>query len=152
MSNCIQLKTSVIKDIKKQLLNQFPDIESWLNHIMPKKDPVKIVRWYDLKFSSSVFHTGYLFPCFQWMMSISLCFSLPAMSTLKSWQWMESCFSSDRETDHSIRPSDCCINVNSSNASLLTVYIIIFSHWSLTPFSFHRSLHSSSPASRQRSH
>lgn len=47
MSNCIQLKTSVIKGIKNQLLDQFPDIETWLNHIMPKKDPVKIVRWYD---------------------------------------------------------------------------------------------------------
>lgn len=47
VSNCIQLKTSVIKGIKNQLLEQFPDIESWLNHIMPKKDPVKIVRWYD---------------------------------------------------------------------------------------------------------
>lgn len=45
VSNCIQLKTSVIKGIKNQLLEQFPDIESWLNHIMPKKDPVKIVRW-----------------------------------------------------------------------------------------------------------
>lgn len=45
VSNCIQLKTSVIKGIKNQLLDQFPDIESWLNHIMPKKDPVKIVRW-----------------------------------------------------------------------------------------------------------
>lgn len=46
VSNCIQLKTSVIKGIKNQLLEQFPDIESWLNQIMPKKDPVKIVRWY----------------------------------------------------------------------------------------------------------
>ena len=45
VSNCIQLKTSVIKGIKNQLLDQFPDIESRLNHIMPKKDPVKIVRW-----------------------------------------------------------------------------------------------------------
>lgn len=48
VSNCIQLKTSVIKGIKNQLLEQFPEIETWLNHIMPKKDPVKIVRWYDL--------------------------------------------------------------------------------------------------------
>lgn len=47
MSNCIQLKTSVIKGIRNQLLEQFPDIEPWLNQIMPKKDPVKIVRWYD---------------------------------------------------------------------------------------------------------
>ncbi|TKS72175.1 Malignant T-cell-amplified sequence 1 [Collichthys lucidus] len=47
VSNCIQLKTSVIKGIKNQLLEQFPDIESWLNHIMPKKDPVKIVRCHE---------------------------------------------------------------------------------------------------------
>ncbi|XP_059766963.1 malignant T-cell-amplified sequence 1 isoform X3 [Balaenoptera ricei] len=45
VSNCIQLKTSVIKGIKNQLLEQFPGIEPWLNQIMPKKDPVKIVRW-----------------------------------------------------------------------------------------------------------
>uniref|UniRef100_F7D612 Malignant T-cell-amplified sequence n=1 Tax=Monodelphis domestica TaxID=13616 RepID=F7D612_MONDO len=44
VSNCIQLKTSVIKGIKNQLLDQFPGIEPWLNQIMPKKDPVKIVR------------------------------------------------------------------------------------------------------------
>lgn len=50
VSNCIQLKTSVIKGIKNQLLEQFPDIEAWLNQIMPKKDPVKIVRWYDCSF------------------------------------------------------------------------------------------------------
>lgn len=45
VSNCIQLKTSVIKGIKNQLVDQFPVIEPWLNQIMPKKDPVKIVRW-----------------------------------------------------------------------------------------------------------
>lgn len=45
VSNCIQLKTSVIKGIKNQLLDQFPNIDDWLNQIMPKKDPVKIVRW-----------------------------------------------------------------------------------------------------------
>lgn len=45
VSNCIQLKTSVIKGIKNQLLDQFPKIDDWLNQILPKKDPVKIVRW-----------------------------------------------------------------------------------------------------------
>uniref|UniRef100_A0A8C8BTI5 Pre-PUA domain-containing protein n=1 Tax=Oncorhynchus tshawytscha TaxID=74940 RepID=A0A8C8BTI5_ONCTS len=34
VSNCIQLKTSVIKCIKNQLLDQFPDIESRLNHLI----------------------------------------------------------------------------------------------------------------------
>ncbi|OXB56388.1 hypothetical protein ASZ78_012383 [Callipepla squamata] len=47
VSNCIQLKTSVIKGIKNQLIDQFPVIEPWLNQIMPKKDPVKIVRCHE---------------------------------------------------------------------------------------------------------
>lgn len=47
VSNCIQLKTSVIKGIKSQLTEQFPGIEPWLNQIMPKKDPVKIVRCHE---------------------------------------------------------------------------------------------------------
>ncbi|XP_073861079.1 minor histocompatibility antigen H13 isoform X10 [Macaca fascicularis] len=47
VSNCIQLKTSVIKGIKSQLVEQFPGIEPWLNQIMPKKDPVKIVRCHE---------------------------------------------------------------------------------------------------------
>ncbi|XP_041586996.1 malignant T-cell-amplified sequence 1-like [Vulpes lagopus] len=44
VSHSIQLKTSVIKGIKNQLIEQFPGIQPWLNQIMPKKDPVKIVR------------------------------------------------------------------------------------------------------------
>ena len=43
VSNCIQLKTSVIKGIKSQLIEQFSGIELWLNQIMLKKDPVRIV-------------------------------------------------------------------------------------------------------------
>lgn len=83
MSNCIQLKTSVIKGIKSQLVDQFPDIESWLNHIMPKKDPVKIVRWYDLV----IFHITEIlsaFLCFESSSEATCCYSPPAMNTLKS--------------------------------------------------------------------
>ncbi|PWA18565.1 hypothetical protein CCH79_00005697 [Gambusia affinis] len=61
VSNCIQLKTSVIKGIRNQLLEQFPDIEPWLNQIMPKKDPVKIVRWYDPVFSAFVCSALFIF-------------------------------------------------------------------------------------------
>lgn len=43
------------------------------------------------------------------------------MSILKSWQWMESCFSSDREKDLSTQRSDCCINVSFTNINSLTV-------------------------------
>ncbi|PIO15436.1 hypothetical protein AB205_0121800 [Aquarana catesbeiana] len=47
VSNCIQLNTSVIKGIKNQLNEQFPGIDQWLNQIMPKKDPMKIVRCHE---------------------------------------------------------------------------------------------------------
>ncbi|KAK0133144.1 Malignant T-cell-amplified sequence 1 [Merluccius polli] len=56
VSNCIQLKTSVIKGIKNQLLDQFPDIESSINHIMPKKDPVKILVHFAIILFSSHEH------------------------------------------------------------------------------------------------
>ncbi|XP_058018155.1 malignant T-cell-amplified sequence 1-A-like [Ahaetulla prasina] len=45
--NCIQLKTLVIKGIKNQLIDQFPGIEPWLNQIMPKIDPVKIIQCHE---------------------------------------------------------------------------------------------------------
>ncbi|XP_022366095.1 malignant T-cell-amplified sequence 1-like, partial [Enhydra lutris kenyoni] len=41
------LKTSVIKGIKNQLIEQFPGIEPGLNQILPKKDPVKIMRCHE---------------------------------------------------------------------------------------------------------
>ncbi|XP_062968875.1 malignant T-cell-amplified sequence 1-like [Cynocephalus volans] len=44
VSNCIQLKTSVIMGITNQSIEQFPGSEPWLNQIMPKKDTVKIVQ------------------------------------------------------------------------------------------------------------
>ncbi|XP_004707433.1 malignant T-cell-amplified sequence 1-like [Echinops telfairi] len=44
VSNCIQLKASVVKGIKNQLIEQFPGNEPWLNQIMPKKGRVKTVR------------------------------------------------------------------------------------------------------------
>ena len=47
VSNCIQLKSSVIKGIRNKLLEQFPDIEAWLSDIMPKKEPVRIVRCHE---------------------------------------------------------------------------------------------------------
>lgn len=118
VSNCIQLKTSVIKGIKNQLLDQFPDIESWLNQIMPKKDPVKIVRWYEL--SSYFSYSWYLLIlCTSIYMLSYLAVILPvAMNTLKSWRWMESYFSSGREKDRSTQPSDCCIDVRLPGFSL----------------------------------
>lgn len=147
VSNCIQLKTSVIKGIKNQLLEQFPDIESWLNHIMPKKDPVKIVKWYDLSF--------FFFSVSQYSRVSSPVYistALPtAMNTLKSWQWMENCSSSDREKDHSTQLSDCCINVRSSDASCDGCFWMM-SAWHDVSFSLCRSFHSSTPASRQRGH
>lgn len=157
VSNCIQLKTSVIKGIKNQLLEQFPEIESWLNHIMPKKDPVKIVRWYNFTF---LICKIYLFIVL-WMFSDKYSFIsivvAAATSTLKSWQWMESYSSSDREMDHSTQLSDCCTDVRFLmlidwiQCGNLGVHTLIWK--SLLPwFVCCRSFHPSTPASRQRGH
>lgn len=47
VSNCIQMKTPIIKGIKNQLIEQFPGMEPWMNQIMPKKNPVKIVQGHE---------------------------------------------------------------------------------------------------------
>ncbi|CAM9442244.1 malignant T-cell-amplified sequence 1 [Petromyzon marinus] len=47
VSTCMQLKTSVIKSIRNQLLDQYPAIEPYLNQILPKKDPFKIVKCHE---------------------------------------------------------------------------------------------------------
>lgn len=74
-----------------------------------------------------------------------------AMNTLKSWQWMENCSSSDREKDHSTQLSDCCINVRSSNANC-DGCVRMMSALHDVSFSSCRSFHPSTPASRQRGH
>lgn len=83
----------------------------------------------------------------------NICIILPtAMNTLKSWQWMENSSFSDREKDHFTQPSDCCINVRSSNGNCLVVVFKCPPTDNQLPFYFHRSFHSSTPASRQRGH
>ncbi|XP_057589293.1 malignant T-cell-amplified sequence 1-like [Hippopotamus amphibius kiboko] len=47
VSHCIQLKTSAIKGIKSQLAEQFPGIEPWLGQMMPRREPVKLVRCHE---------------------------------------------------------------------------------------------------------
>ncbi|KAG3292789.1 MCTS1 [Ictidomys tridecemlineatus] len=47
VSNGIQFKTSFIKVIENQSIGQFSSTEPWLNQIMPKSKPVKIVQCHE---------------------------------------------------------------------------------------------------------
>lgn len=39
-------KSSVQKGIRSQILEQFQHIEDYLDQIMPKKEPLKLVKWF----------------------------------------------------------------------------------------------------------
>lgn len=39
------VKSSVQKGIRSKLSEQFPFIEDYLEHIIPKKDPLRIAKW-----------------------------------------------------------------------------------------------------------
>lgn len=47
VSGTQQLKSSVQKNIRSKLLDQFPPIEKYIDVILPKKDAFKIVRCHD---------------------------------------------------------------------------------------------------------
>lgn len=38
-------KSSVLKGIRSQILEHYEDIESFIDQILPKKEPLKIVKW-----------------------------------------------------------------------------------------------------------
>lgn len=46
MSGSQQLKSSVQKGIHRKLIENFPLIEDYINTILPKKDPFKIIKWF----------------------------------------------------------------------------------------------------------
>lgn len=155
MSNCIQLKTSVIKGIKNQLLEQFPDIESWLNHIMPKKDPVKIVRWYDLSFhvsqQGSLMQSVFSIVAFLLQFLYVYCSShshehieiLTVNGELLFFRQREGPFYPTLRLLHKCKISHCQLLDDAFR----------FPHTDKKfPFLLNRSFHSSTPASRQRGH
>lgn len=45
VTNVNNSKSSVQKGIRNQLVEQFPFIEDYLDEIVPKKEPLKIVKW-----------------------------------------------------------------------------------------------------------
>lgn len=47
MSGVTQLKSSVQKGIKNKLVEQFPNLENYIDEIVPKKDNLRIVKWYE---------------------------------------------------------------------------------------------------------
>ncbi|KAG9511370.1 GMP synthase [glutamine-hydrolyzing], partial [Fragariocoptes setiger] len=47
VSGTIQLKSSVQKGIKAKLVEQFPNLEKYLDQIMPKKEPIRLAKCHD---------------------------------------------------------------------------------------------------------
>lgn len=47
VSHCVQLKTSVIKGIRSQLAAQFPGAAPWLSQILPRREPVRLLRCHE---------------------------------------------------------------------------------------------------------
>ena len=45
ISGVSQVKTSVQRGIKAKILEQFPNIEPYINEIFPKKDSMVVVKW-----------------------------------------------------------------------------------------------------------
>ena len=42
------VKSSVQKAIRSKLTEQFPFIEDYLEQIIPKKDPLRVAKWWDV--------------------------------------------------------------------------------------------------------
>ena len=41
-----QAKSSVVKGIKARLVGQYPPLEEYIDDIIPKKEPVNIMKWW----------------------------------------------------------------------------------------------------------
>lgn len=46
VSSILQLKSSVQKGIRAKLLEQYSYLEGYIENILPKKDALRIVKWY----------------------------------------------------------------------------------------------------------
>jgi malignant T-cell-amplified sequence len=46
VSGIIQAKSTLIKQIRMKLIEDYPNIEGYIDEILPKKDNVRIVKWY----------------------------------------------------------------------------------------------------------
>ena len=45
MSSVSQVKSSVQRAIRAQMLESYPGLRDYLDKILPKKEPLKIVKW-----------------------------------------------------------------------------------------------------------
>lgn len=45
VSGVTQLKSSVQKNIRHKIVEEFPHIENYIEEILPKKDAFRIVKW-----------------------------------------------------------------------------------------------------------
>lgn len=45
MSGVVQAKSTVIKQIRAKLIEDYPHIEDYIDEILPKKDNVRIIKW-----------------------------------------------------------------------------------------------------------
>lgn len=45
VSGVTQLKSSVQKNIRNKIVENFPHIENYIEEILPKKDAFRIVKW-----------------------------------------------------------------------------------------------------------
>lgn len=45
VSGVTQLKSSVQKNIRHKIVDEFPHIENYIEEILPKKDAFRIVKW-----------------------------------------------------------------------------------------------------------
>jgi len=43
------VKSSVQKAVRSKLVEQFPFIEDYLEQIIPKKDPLRTAKWWDVQ-------------------------------------------------------------------------------------------------------
>jgi hypothetical protein len=46
VSGVVQAKSTVIKSIRNKLVEDYPYIEDYIDDILPKKDNVRIIKWY----------------------------------------------------------------------------------------------------------
>lgn len=49
VSGVVQAKSTVIKQIRAKLIEDYPHIEGYIDEILPKKDNVRFVKWYSFK-------------------------------------------------------------------------------------------------------
>lgn len=46
ISGVVQAKGTVIKQIRAKLIEDYPYIEDYIDDVLPKKDNVRIIKWY----------------------------------------------------------------------------------------------------------